>query len=139
MGEFCALQEVEAEETEVEQRTAPQAVELDEPRAQAHLGAVGDDQEQRWYVDSGVSNHMIGCRAAFSDLDANKIGTVKYGDGSRVHIRGQGTVVFRCRNGEHRVLTGVYFIPQLRSNIVSLGQLDEHGTEVMIWDGVLRI
>jgi hypothetical protein len=33
----------------------------------------------------------------------------------------------------------VYFIPQLRTSIVNLGQLDERGSEVLIRDGVLRI
>ena len=80
-----------------------------------------------------------GSRAAFSDLDESKTGTVKFGDGSRVIIRGQGTVLFRCRNGEHRALQDVFYIPQLRSNIVSLGQLDEHGSEVLIKTGVLSI
>jgi hypothetical protein len=33
----------------------------------------------------------------------------------------------------------VYFIPRLRSNIVSLGQLDEAGCDVHISGGVLRL
>ena len=33
----------------------------------------------------------------------------------------------------------VYYIPQLCSNIISIGQLDERGSEVLIKDGVLRI
>ena len=72
-------------------------------------------------------------------LDESKTGTVKFSVGSRVIIRGQGTVLFRCRNGEHRALQDVYYIPQLRSSIVSLGQLDERGSEVLIKAGVLSI
>ena len=37
------------------------------------------------------------------------------------------------------MLTDVYYIPQLRSSIISIGQLDERGSEVLIKDGVLRI
>jgi len=33
----------------------------------------------------------------------------------------------------------VYYIPKLRSNIVSIGQLDERGCQVLIDGGVLRI
>ena len=36
-------------------------------------------------------------------------------------------------------LIDVYYIPQLRSSIISIGQLDERGSEVLIKDGVLRI
>ena len=139
MAQYCALQDGEAGEAEAEQRTAPPAVDLDEPRAHVHLGVVGDEAEQQWYLDSGASNHMTGSKAAFAELDGEVTGSVKFGDGSRVTIRGQGTVIFRCKNGEQRALTDVYYILQLRSSIVSLGQLDERGSEVLIKDGVLRI
>ena len=58
---------------------------------------------------------------------------------SRVATRARGTIIFRCKNGEHLTLTDVYYIPQLRSSIISIGQLDERGNEVLIKDGVLRI
>jgi transposase InsO family protein len=117
-------------------------VTLDEPRAQVHLGEEdcggGDARDKMWFMDSGASNHMTGERKAFSELDTGVVGTVKF-DGSRVEIRGRGTIVFKCHNGEHRALTDVYYIPKLRSNIISLGQLDERGCRVMIGDGVLRV
>ena len=47
--------------------------------------------------------------------------------------------MFQCKNGEHKALTDVYYIPKLRSNIVSIGQLDEQGCQVLIDGGVLRI
>jgi len=100
---------------------------------------VGGEVEQRWYLDSSASNHMTGTKAAFSELDGNVTGTVKFGDGSRVAIRGRNTIIFRCQNGEHCALTDVYYIPQLLSSIISIGQLDERGSEVLIKDGVLRI
>ena len=100
---------------------------------------MGGEQEQRWYLDSGASNHMTGSKAAFSELDDDVTDTVKFGDDSRVAIRGRGTIIFRCQNGEHHALTDVYYIPQLRSSIISIGQLDERGSEVLIKDGVLRI
>ena len=82
---------------------------------------------------------MMGSKVAFSELDNDVTGTVKFGDGSRVAIRGRGTIIFRCQNGEHRTLTDVYYILQLHSNIISIGQLDERGSEVLIKDGILRI
>ena len=90
---------------------ALRTVNLNEPRAQVHLGRVGTDQEQRWYLDSGASNHMTGSKVAFSELDDDVISMVKFGDSSRVAIRGCGTIIFRCQNGEHRALMDVYCIP----------------------------
>ncbi|XP_066323109.1 uncharacterized protein [Miscanthus floridulus] len=86
MATFCALHDVEAEEKEemttVEgPRKALKAVNLDEPHAQVHLGLVGTDQEQRWYLDSGASIHITGSKAAFSELDDDVTGTVKFSDG----------------------------------------------------------
>ena len=69
---------------------------------------MGVDQEQRWYLDSGASNHMTGSKDSFSELDDDVTGTVKFGDGSRVAIRGRGTIIFRCQNREHRALMDVY-------------------------------
>ncbi|WVZ79228.1 hypothetical protein U9M48_026832 [Paspalum notatum var. saurae] len=134
MTQACALNS-KAEEA----KRAP--LRLEEPRAQVHLGKEEGDEEaaERWYLDSGASNHMIGSRGAFSELDTSITGTVKFGDNSLVDIAGQGTILFSCSNGGHRALTGVYYIPHLRNNIVSLGQLDERGCKVLIDDGVLRI
>ena len=66
MATFYALHDAEAEEKEevttVEgPRKALKAVKIDEPRALIHLGQVGADQEQRWYLDSGASNHIFRC------------------------------------------------------------------------------
>jgi len=42
-------------------------------------------------------------------------------------------------SSEHRLLTGVYYIPALRNSIISLGQLNENGSCVVVEDGVMRI
>jgi hypothetical protein len=135
MATFCALHDVEPEAEE----TPREGVFLDESRAQVHLGAEGSTVEHKWYLDSGASNHMTGVKSAFTELDSSITGSVKFGDGSRVEICRRGTILFRCLNGEHRALTDVYYIPRLRSSIISLGQLDEHGCKIKIEDGVLFI
>jgi hypothetical protein len=56
-----------------------------------------------------------------------------------VEIKGIGYVIFTAESGEHRLLTGVYYIPALRNSIISLGQLDESGSRVEIKDRVMRI
>jgi hypothetical protein len=93
----------------------------------------------RWILDTGVTNHMTGERVAFSELDTGIRDKVRFGDGSRVDIEGRGTVLFRCKSGEHQLLADVYFIPQLTANIVSLDQLDKDGHKVLIEKGLLRI
>jgi hypothetical protein len=64
---------------------------------------------------------------------------VKFGDGSTVKICGLGSVVMKTRQGDHKVLTSVYYIPQLKSNIISLGQLEEAGCDIRLFAGRLKV
>ena len=113
---------------------------LDEPHAHAFLGkGATDDKIDGWYLDTSATHHMTGWREFFSDLDFGMKGSVKFGDASAVEIKGIGSVIFKAKTGEHRLLTGVYYIPSLKNSIISVGQLDENGSRVEIEDGVLRI
>lgn len=72
-----------------------------------------------WYLDNGASNHMTGERSYFSEINENIKGKVKFGDGSFVDISGKASILFEAKTGEHKLLTDIYFIPELRSNILS--------------------
>jgi hypothetical protein len=94
---------------------------------------------RRWVLDNGTLNHMIGIWEVFAELETNAYGTMKFGDGSVVEIEGTGTILFVCKTGEHKTLFDVYLIPKLTTNIISLGQMDELGYEVVIRDGVMWV
>ena len=119
--------------------TSSTEVHLQEDKLFVQLGEKHDEGETRWILDTGATNHMTGDRSFFSELDTGVHGTVKFGDGSVVNIEGRGTILFMCKTGEHHQLGGVYFIPKLTANIISLGQLDEDKFKVLIEEGVLRI
>lgn len=68
----------------------------------------------------------------FEKLDRSASGEVRFGDGSLVQIQGKGSIKIVCKNGETRILHNVYYIPTLRSNIISLGQLSEEGNRVVM-------
>lgn len=114
-------------------------IELVEKKLFAAVDDAVDRDPRSWIVDSGASNHMTGCRAAFSDLDGGITGNVRLGDGSVVRIEGCGTVLFGCKNGEHRTLSNCYYLPRLAANIISVGQLDEAGFDVWVKNGFMRI
>jgi transposase InsO family protein len=92
-----------------------------------------------WILDMGATNHMTGSREALTSLDETVRGAVRFGDGSKVEIRGLGAVMVSGKNQEHRVLIEVYYIPSLKCNIISLGQLEEGGCRIEIDDGVLQV
>lgn len=47
----------------------------------------GDDDI--WYLDNGASNHMTGDRRYFSTIDDSVAGKVRFGDDSRIYIKGK--------------------------------------------------
>jgi hypothetical protein len=113
---------------------------LDEPRAHALLSDdSSNDKNDGWCLDIDATHHMIGRWKFFTKLDSDVQGSAKFGDASRVEIKGVSSVIFAVESGEHRLLTGVYYIPALRNSIISLGQLDENGSRVEIKDEVMRI
>jgi hypothetical protein len=82
---------------------------------------------------------MIGRAEAFSELDRVIQGTIRFSDGSLVEIEGRGIVEFTGKTGEAVKLSGVLYIPRLKNNIISLGQLDERECKVEIKQGLLRV
>lgn len=91
-----------------------------------------EDQENMWYLDNGASNHMTGDRRYFNRLNESITGKVKFGDDSRIDIKGKGSIEFIDMNGEHRVMHDVYYIPDLKSNIISLSQATEAGCDIRL-------
>ena len=114
-------------------------VHLDESKLLVQLGEKGEHGCTRWILDTGATNHMTGERAAFADLDTRIHGSVRFGDGSVARIEGRGKVLFKLKDGGHKALAGVYHIPRLTANIVSIGQLDEDGYRIALHGGILRI
>ncbi|XP_074328471.1 uncharacterized protein LOC141666381 [Apium graveolens] len=96
------------------------------------LSANEQQDLQVWYLDNGASNHMAGQRGKLKTMDERLAGDVKFGDGSMVSSKGKGTVAFKCKNGEEKMLREVYYIPSLCKNIISLGQLSGDGHRVII-------
>ncbi|KAL5756421.1 hypothetical protein ACOSQ2_021167 [Xanthoceras sorbifolium] len=68
------------------------------------------------FDDTSYSNHMCEDKKIFSNFDESFCNTVKFGENSMVSIMGKG-----------------------RTNLLSVGQLQEKGYEIFIKDGVCQI
>lgn len=73
---------------------------------------------------------MRGDKRYFSSISTAIIGKIRFSDDSRIDIRGKGTISFIDMDGESRKMTDVYYIPDLKSNIISLGQATEAGCDI---------
>jgi hypothetical protein len=104
-----------------------------------HLSEGGDPIGNMWYLDNGVSNHMTGDRHKLKELDHAITGKVCFGDDSIVEIQGRGTILFQGKFGDQWFLSDVYYIPKLRSNLISLGQLTEIDLRVELDDDMLEV
>ncbi|WVZ90574.1 hypothetical protein U9M48_036865 [Paspalum notatum var. saurae] len=120
-------------------RSTSSGLHLDESRLYVQLGDRGGSGHTEWILDTRATNHMTGVRSAFSELDTGIHGTVRFGDGSVAGIEGRGTILFKCKNGEHQALGGVYHIPRLTTNVISLGQMEEAGFKILLDQGCLKI
>lgn len=64
---------------------------------------------------------MIGYRQYFIKIDEIIKGKVYFGDDLRIDIKGKGLIDFVSENGSKRVFIVVYYISELRNNIISYG------------------
>ena len=91
-----------------------------------------------WFLDSGYSNHMCGDARMFSELDESFRQKVKLGNNSRIIVKGRGNVKLQL-NGFNYVLKAVFYVSELKNNLLSIGQLQEKGLAIMIHDGLCKI
>ncbi|MCH84804.1 hypothetical protein A2U01_0005641, partial [Trifolium medium] len=91
-----------------------------------------------WYLDSGCSNHMTGNKNLFCDLNESFRQNVKLGNDSSMSVMGKGSVIVPM-NKKMQNINDVYYVPELKSNLISLGQLQETGCAILIQKGSCQI
>ena len=64
---------------------------------------------------------------------------MKFGDNSRIQIKGRGEIKVSQKDGSILSLGNVLFVPKLEANILSLGRLDEEGYRMIMGEGKLTI
>lgn len=97
------------------------------------------DDDNIWHLDNGASNQMTGSKALFAEISEKVTGQVQFGDGSKVQIKGKGTLLFDCKNGDQFFIPDVYYIPALHSDIISLGQMTYEGYDIGMKKEFLRM
>lgn len=68
-----------------------------------------------------MSNHTCLDENLFKELSKVVTGHVSFGDDFKVAVKGRGTIWYLQKNGRVRVIRDVYYVPDLKSNILSMG------------------
>lgn len=111
-------------------------VEVEDKDELTLLVARHDEQEGRiepWHIDSAASNHMTGEEDLFVKMEESK-GNVTFGDESKAPVKGKGKILIRAKDGSHQYISDVYNVPNLKSNILSVGQLLEKNYDIHFKD-----
>ena len=75
----------------------------------------------------------------FVDLDESVSCNVSFGDNSNSPVKGKGKISIRLKDGRHEFISNVYYVPTMKNNILSLGQLLEKGYDIHMKDSSLSI
>jgi len=90
------------------------------------LMVVQVDQELEfdvWYVDTRC--HTCGNKSSFSYLNKYFHSTVSFGDCSTMNMLGNGDIEIKTKNGFVKTISNVLYNHDLKSNMLSAGQLQE--------------
>eukprot|EP00253_Pinus_taeda_P020270 PITA_20270 len=82
------------------------------------------------YANECCSNHMTGNIALFSALDQSVKSQVTLGTDSKIYVMGKGEIKIFTKKGEKKTIADVYYVPGMRCNLLSIGQLVHKGYNV---------
>ena len=74
---------------------------------------------------------MTGNKNLLSSLDASIASEIMLGDHTSIKAEGKGIVPILTKQNQNKYIPDVYYVPQLKHNLISVGQLMEHGYDVL--------
>ena len=79
-----------------------------------------DDNQVKWYYDTGATTHICTDRTMFSTYVNNKSNEQLFmGNTAMSKIEGKGKVVLKLTSGRELTLQNVKHVPDMRKNLIS--------------------
>ena len=82
---------------------------------------------ESWILDSGASFHSSLSKELFQNFKSEIFGKVYLADNKALEIEGKGDVYVKTTSGNQWTLKDVRYIPGIKKNLISFGQLDSTG------------
>jgi hypothetical protein len=98
-----------------------------------------EQHKDLWLLDSGWNNHMTSNKYLLSCIDSSIASDITLGNDSLVKFQGKGTVPIFTKQNVKKYINNVYNVPVLKHNLLSVGQLIEHGYKVLFEGESCRI
>jgi hypothetical protein len=93
-----------------------------------------------WYVDSGASCYMTGCKELFSILQEGGVNLhTELGDDAHYKVQGRGTMSFQRESSKPLQFDDILYVPSLTKNLISVSTLEDKGFEVTFRGGKVYI
>lgn len=90
-------------------------------------------------MDTGCSNHMTCHKEWLTDFDSRKTSKIRFADHSSVMAKGAGNVAIKRSDGKTALIESVLYVPEMKCNLLSLGQLVEKGFKVILHQDCLEM
>jgi len=94
---------------------------------------------ENWFLDTGCSNHMTGHKEWLSNIDISRSNKIKLTDDNVIKAEGVGNVVIKKDEKETMVIEDVLYVPGMKCNLLSVGQLVQKGFSVSMKEEVLKV
>ena len=90
-------------------------------------------------MDSGASFHSSPSKELFQNFKSGNLGKVYLADNKALEIEGKGDVCIKTTSGNQWTLKDVRYIPGIKKNLISVGQLDSTGYAAEFGKGSWKI
>lgn len=102
--------------------------------SRSQISSAEETLSRPWILDSGCTAHLCGDKQSFKYLDVSKYGKINLASEASSEIKGKGTVGLSITNGRNLrsvEFLNTLFVPELRSNLISVAKITSKDHEVL--------